>query len=566
MAGTKSTGRPAMVEDADEEGNVNPNGSRRSARSTITTRTGSPMKQQSNTSRKKSSSSSAQRLPPTVSPNESDSTEQASSSSSRHKSKEKRSSRKGKEVVVPDRPRMRTSQTTPAAAPRNIPSDDPAHYGIPHRSITATSTSGRPRAHSRPQSYYNVPPLSQSAYYPHQASPLSYGVSPQWGGGPLLGTSPFGTSPMSHPNDYFGGRAEYAVGNGDRLASRFESRPRSSMGNYGTSFEDRYDFEAPSPHARQDSVHRKPSLSKRTTKDSEDRRTMPPPPRPQTTGARQHFKPPPSQSHRKSVNFDEDDSDVGTDIYDDIPRGATVDFLKEMPIRSRRPSQGTVRRQSLGLEYPVDDYAAIEPDRPKARRQDRRSVSYSIEDKMQSASRYQNAVTGTAPAPAPLTPDNLRRVKNSTSSRSTRSSASRDESSFRQSETTKTTRSGSNDDDITIKVPSGAVVEYGGAKIRCANGGELTVGRSGGSDRGTVFDDDLRSHARRTERSAMRPRASSQSVHTRRPRAIMSPNPHDHAADYPDNPGYYGVAPAYAPYPASSFGDWDDDHIYDRHY
>ncbi|KAF7520053.1 hypothetical protein G7054_g12894 [Neopestalotiopsis clavispora] len=554
MAGSKP--KPAYAEEVDSDDNPRPD-TRKSAKSVpATSRAGSPVKQEPNTSRKKSSSSRKVPTTTTISPHDSDATEHATSSS-RRKEKERKSSRKGKEV--PERPRITTAQTTPSM--RNQYAEDPAHYGVHQRSIAISS--GRPRASSRPQSYMGPPPLSQSAFF--QPSPLQYGAPPQWGGPPPLGTSPLGTSPMAYHGDYFGGgaRPEYIPNGADRLASRFESRPRSSMGNYGSSFEDRYaDFEAPSPHARPSPVIRKPSLSKRTTKNDEDRRQMPPPPRPSTAGPRQHFRPPPPPSQRKSVGFNQDEfeSDGESDLFrGDAPHG--IDFTQVLPVRSRRPSHA--RRQSLGPDFLEEGYS-IEPAGPKIRRANRRSVSYGIEDKINDAHDYQNAVANAAPARAPLTPDNLRRVKNSTSSRSTRSSASRDESSFRQSETTKTTRSGSNDEDITMKVPHGAVVEYDGIKIKCAKGGELTLGRGDrGSDRGTIYGDELRTHAHRTERSGTRPRSSSQATHARRPRAIMSPNPHDHAADYPDNPMYYGVSP-YAPYHA--YPPYDDDgydHVFD---
>ncbi|ETS80513.1 hypothetical protein PFICI_08042 [Pestalotiopsis fici W106-1] len=544
-----ASSKAMFMEDADEDGTVKPHTKKTAKSVAAPSRAGSPVKQEPNTGRKKSSSQRTHATA-TTSPHDSDATEHASSSS-RHKNRERRSSRKGKEV--PERPRITTAQTTPSM--RNHYAEDSAHYSVPHRAIAVSS--GRPRANSRPQSYM-APPLSQSAFF--QASPLSYGPPPQWGGPPPLGSSPLGTSPMAYPVDYFTGRADYDTGGADRLASRFEARPRSSMGNYGSSYEDRYtDFDAPSPHSRPSTVIRKPSLSKRTTKNNEDRRQMPPPPRPSTVGPRQHFRPPPPPpSQRKSVGFDDVSSDGESDLFRDAPHGVAIDFMKAFPIRNRR--QSTTRRQSLGGEYPGEGYA-IEPAGPKTRRPNRRSVSYSVEDKMNDANRYQNAVASAIPAP--LTPDNLRRVKNSTSSRSTRSSGSRDESSFRQSETTKTTRSGSNDDDMTIKVPSGTVVEYGGAKINCVKGGEMTFGRGGGgSDRGTIYGDELRSHAHRTERSGTRPRASSQSAHARRPRAIMSPNPHDHAADYPDNATYFGI-PQYATYHGYPYDDDEYDHVYD---
>jgi hypothetical protein len=110
------------------------------------------------------------------------------------------------------------------------------------------------------------------------------------------------------------------------------------------------------------------------------------------------------------------------------------------------------------------------------------------------------------------------KTKNGSISYSTRSSASRDESSYRQSATTRTTRSGSGGDDITIKLHGGAVVEVGNTKISCIKGGEINIPRAGGgSDPGTVYDDDLKGRASRYERPVAR-RQSVDFVSTLRPR------------------------------------------------
>ncbi|KAH6655013.1 hypothetical protein BKA67DRAFT_223431 [Truncatella angustata] len=530
----------AFFEDADEDGNVMAD-SRRYAKSTIASAPGSPVKQQMNTGKKKAS-----RRTELSSPEESDSTEHASGSS-RHKSKDKRHSvsrSKGKEPEK-QRPIVRSSKTAPSRTVRHH--DEASYYGMAdHHTIPASS---RPRAlTSRPQTYYGQrPPLSQSAYYPPgpQAPPTSY-PPPPWLGGPLLGSSPLASSPMAHPEDYF------ARGS-DALASRFargeqHHRPSSAMGHHVGSHGSIYDYDAPPPP--QKLVARKPSLSTRPSKEQKDRGLMPPPPpvRSQTTQPRQAFKPPPppqqqqqQQQHshpRKSVGFDEDDfSEADARLYRDVDRRGSIDFTK-MPIRSKR--------HSLGPEYFEDDDYSIEPAASKSsRRENRRSASYQLDDQVKNASRYLEATGGTSTA---LTNENLRRIKNGGSSRSTRSTASRDESSFKQSAATRTTRSSSNDDDITIKVPSGAVVEVGNAKINCTNGGEINIGRGGGgSERGTVYDDDGRSRAPKSERPSNRTRTSSQSVHSRRPRALLGAHPEDHA-QYPERHG-----PTYSEHHAPSY-------------
>jgi hypothetical protein len=545
----KSDVKPMCCEDADDDGQVI-EGSYKYARSNIASTPPSPVKQhpqqqqQMNTSRKKSS----RRADPTSPPfSESDSTEHASST---RKNKEKKfSSRgKGKEVVVEKekRPQSRTIKTTPA---RSRASDEASYYGVTQQTVA----SSRPKAYTaRPQSYYGQtsasrPPLSQSAQWsgyapPGPPGPLAPNQSsyppPQWMVAPPLGSSPYGASPTSGLGsmDYFGRTP-------DPLASRFvrpEHRPRSAMGmrppSYGPD-----DYEAP-----EKSIIRRPSLSKRTPKEQEDRMRMPPPSRPQTTQPnRPVFKAPPPQ--RKSVVFPDDEL---LDFEPEYPlsRHTSIDYGKALPIRSRR--------QSLGPEYNHEQYA-IEPVPTKSRREKRRSTSYALgnkhDDQIRNASQYQDEVNG-GPT-AHLTAENLRQVKNGSSSHSTRSSASRDESSYRQSATTRTTRSGSGDDDITIKLHGGAVVEVGSTKISCIKGGEINIPRAGGgSDRGTVYDDDLKSRASRYERPVARTRSNSQSAYTR---ALPAPPYGGYAPPLPyHNHMEYAPYPSgYAPYGAYHYED-----------
>ncbi|KAI1864883.1 uncharacterized protein JN550_008703 [Neoarthrinium moseri] len=521
MAGrSASRAPPAMVEDVDEDGNVI-DGSYQYARSNVA----SPVKTQMNTGRKKSSSRRTTSVSPPYS--ESDSTELPSTS--RSKTKEKRSSMKsskGKDPVVDKRPVVRSSKTTPA---RTREPDEASYYGVPHKTI-ATS---RPRAQTaRPHSYYGQPrpPVAPSAFYhpgPPGLNPTSY-PPPQWGGPSPLGSSPLSTSPLGHPSDYFSKPP-------DSLAQRF--RPRSAMGFHQGSYGPE-EYEAP---PQDNHLVRRPSLTTRSTKEQEDRRRMPPPSlaRPQTAGpARQLFKPPPPSQPRKAVLFNEHDLEDESD-HDGGHRRTSIDFTK----LSLRP-----RRQSMSPEYYEEAYTSLQPASSKTKRESRRSASYAFEDKAKLAAQYQDQVSGASRSN--LTAENLRQVKNGGSSHSTRSSASRDASSYRQSATTRTTRSGSGDDDITIKVPDGAVVEVGNATVKCFNGGEINIGRSGGgSDRGTVYDDDLKSRATRTDRPSNRHRASSLR------RALPAPPryapPHSY---YPDPTPYRSVYPQYPG--TGAYGDY----------
>ncbi|KAJ8124030.1 hypothetical protein O1611_g9455 [Lasiodiplodia mahajangana] len=294
-----------------------------------------------------------------------------------------------------------------------------------------------------------------------------------------------------------------------------------------------YEYEA-SPER---SVARRPSVSRKVSKeikDHEDRKRMPPPPRPKSTRPErsdrmererlerlERLERPEriilkSQASRKSVVFDEDDVDDES-VYS-IPsllrRGSGVEY-GSAPFKNRRQSFDTAPEEVFDYEDDEDEddegefYRYEEP--PPRSRSRRRSSHIDIDDKMRNASRYQDNMGGGLSSA--LTADALRKAKTGGSSRSTRSSQSRDESEYKHSATTHTTRSSSGEDDITIKVSAGCVVEVGNVKIHSTEGGEVSVGRTGssrnGSDRGTsVWGDERRS---RLDRS----RASSQAAYSR---------------------------------------------------
>jgi hypothetical protein len=171
-------------------------------------------------------------------------------------------------------------------------------------------------------------------------------------------------------------------------------------------------------------------------------------------------------------------------------------------------------------------------------------------DRYLDAMRYQDDINGGQQLP--LTAESLRRAAKRgevASSRSTRSSDSRDESEYKRSNTTGITRSSSGvPDDFTIKVSGAAVVRFEGAEIECEDS-QITFSnnRPGpsriGSDRAsTVYQlEDARS---RFERKALphRPRAPSQSDAQSRAYA-PSHAPYEHAP-YEHAP----YDPPYAPY------------------
>jgi len=156
------------------------------------------------------------------------------------------------------------------------------------------------------------------------------------------------------------------------------------------------------------------------------------------------------------------------------------------------------------------------------------SAASGLEAKLNAATNYQDDVGGPTPQ---LTTEALKkqqRRNHGGSNRSTKSSASRDESDYRKSATTRTTRSGSGNDDenVTIKVTGRAQVNVGGAQIDCPDGGEIEIKRKqrgiqNGSDRsiseygpfpGQQQIDDRRS---RVDQPTGRSRMSSQHSYTR---------------------------------------------------
>ncbi|CAD6505334.1 BgTH12-00825 [Blumeria graminis f. sp. triticale] len=106
--------------------------------------------------------------------------------------------------------------------------------------------------------------------------------------------------------------------------------------------------------------------------------------------------------------------------------------------------------------------------------------SSGYENKLQQASCYLDDF-GEPDKHPPLTAETLRRQqkRQDGSSRSTKSSASRDDSDYKKSVTTRTTRSGSGNEEknMTIKVTGSVRVTVGGAQIECTDGGAIEISR-----------------------------------------------------------------------------------------
>ncbi|KAI1405653.1 hypothetical protein F4819DRAFT_374439 [Hypoxylon fuscum] len=559
----------AYFEEVDDEDHIVPGTSPKYARSAAPSI--SPSKEKPNTSRsRKDSSRRETRTPPSLS--DSDTTEPPILSRRDSKinkmKEEKRRSAQG--PLVKQRPKRPTPQSHKTAPPPSSRiSDESTYYGVHPSQSVAPSSSSRPRARTRPESYYGQrPPIAGSAYahqhpplHPQQLPPPSFPPPPWMSGGPP------GPPPMAHAlvHQPIPSPPSYADLNPPPrdLASRFR-RPQSAMGFHQPSKS--HDYEPPAKYelSKEKALARRPSASARKAskdhkeyKDYEDTRRMPPPPRPASTQPnRLAFRPPQPQhahthahthtaSRRKSVGFeDEDLLDVDSSMYKAVARREVEYGSGALP--AHRPR----RRSSFDGEsvYDVSSSYEIEP-----ASRSRRNSYYNFEDKIRDASRYQEDVAGGPNAP--LTAEALRRVKNGGSSRSTRSTASRDESDYKQSATTRTTRSSDGDDDITIKLPMGAVIEVGNTKIHCKDGGDINIGRNnnnngtsraGGSDHTTNYEDDRKS---RGDRAAARTRASSQAGSYSRTR--MAPPLYAPPSSYYDD-----YDPRYAP--PGILGDYDD--------
>ena len=587
----KNSPKPMHFEDADEEGTVIPGTTKNYARSIPPD--DSPPRERPNTSRSRRDSKRRDSSPtPTFEHSDSDSTAHPSAKkgSKMKKSKEDRkgSSSKSKTLVVKDRepasrPKIKSHKTSPSVPPSRG-SDESLYYGIPHQKTVASS---RPRSHTRPLSYHagSRPPLSGSAFYGQPPPPGPQGYPPPpfpphgaWGPGPGVPPplAPLAIPPMHHPPPppQLPPPSPDFIRSNRELSNRFnrfdQPPPLPSAAPYHHSPLG-YEPEPVSAPPRERTVGRRASVSSRkANKDIDDRARMPPPSRPKSTAPapeRKVLRPPPPTA-RKSVNFDDVLDDDESDLYgQSLPRSASVEYGSAI-------LQGRSRRGSFSDESLDEDYERYQREAPRVRR----PSLYNYEDKINNASLYQNNVNG-GPG-APLTAETLKRVKNDGSRGSTRSSESRDESDWKHSATTRTTRSASVDpDDITIKLPEGAVVEVNGAKITCPGGGDVSLGRNNGtsragSDRGTSvygddrksrydddrksrYDDDRRSRfdderRSRHERLPIRARASSQATNPyTRSLSYAPPYPHP----YPHNP--HNTAP-YAP----SFYD-SEDYYYD---
>lgn len=446
--------------------------------------------------------------------------------------------------------------------PNNSTRPDSSYYGIPSPAVGIPGAQHnlaiRPRAqtsqtYSRPSSFYAsststgapAPPLSYSAaFYPSitpsypppspSSSYMRYAATPQ-PTQPQYSVAP-AYQTISQGADYFTPHASARP-----LASRFDpiARTQSAMDTiprsgsaFGTRelnprvFHESYSYEPPDGSYYDDgyasanevaTIRRRDSKRASTrlpaasafSKAEADSRAMPPPA-------------PRAGILRRSTAAGYSHEPVGQELeyrdsrkqYRDEPRGP------------RRPS---LNRHSVSYDLDTrDGGVSIEPANTGRRRQSYYNVASSsgtgassaYEDQLKQASNYQADVGGPT---VPLTAEVLRRQqrREAGSSRSTKSSASRDESDYKKSATTRTTRSGSGNDDenVTIKVTGQARVMVGGAQIDCTDGGAIEIKRNqrprgAGSERSnSEYGENRRIEDRqsRITRPSARSRISSQS-------------------------------------------------------
>jgi len=379
---------------------------------------------------------------------------------------------------------------------------DPSNYGIAQPTAAPLMTQPiplRPReistqSYQRPVSYhaplpgggYSRPPLSMSAFYqqPQMITPSYPPPSPSY-----MDNLRYSAAPQT---EYFQPQAQArplparfeprmdpivrtpsAFDPISRTGSAFEpiSRTSSAFGTRsafegpGSYFDDNYASASEGATIRRsekrDSI-RVPSNG--MTKAQADYAAMPPP-----TIIRPSIL-------RRSTEYPRAPTEYTLDP--DPYRDGRTHYRRESTSRPRRSSS---TRHSVSYDLPRGDESV----RVEAANSGRRRSGYyepplsnpapAYEDTLHKAATYQEDVGGPT---VPLTAETLKRQQRRHGG-SSRSSQSRDESDYKKSATTRTTRSLSNDNDenVTINVRGQARVVVGGAQIHCDEGGEIEIKR-----------------------------------------------------------------------------------------
>ncbi|RDW59852.1 hypothetical protein BP6252_12939 [Coleophoma cylindrospora] len=454
---------------------------------------------------------------------------------SRREAPDERSSRKHEhKKSASDGGKRRSSSVRPSSSRGNEASksksskDDSIHYVVKTQApppLQVIPIRTRAPNQSRPISYSAVqypglhayPPISHSGWYVPAPQvgvlPGSYPPPP----------SPYRAAPPQQ--DYFAPQPARP------LADRFEhNRSNSAMSmresSLRTSVQDRYeDVEPEYSVSRRVSIGRRPSIREPSrpplNKAVTDSERMPPPPRP-------------ILKNRPATEYPRDPSPVAPVLLYSDPRRSYYD----------EPRRSLVRNSAVYDQGRNTHEYRIETANNGRRRESyygqtasTNSSSTGSEDKynnrMNAAKEYQNEVAGEA---LPLTAERLRQQRRlAGSTRSTKSSQSRDESDYRQSTTTKTTRSGGEDENLTIKVVGSAKLNIGNTHVEFGEGGEVHINRQPSLRSGSEMSSDYGERRRiddrerrpriedsRSSRSRMSStRRSSQSYIRERPRYVQ---------------------------------------------
>ncbi|PSR97132.1 hypothetical protein BD289DRAFT_119477 [Coniella lustricola] len=442
------------------------------------------------------------------------------SAESRDKEKEKererardREKRKPASNDKQDRPRARTSKTLPtiqtSSSSRKQPDKTSPTKHTPSPIITPGGSAGRPGAYTaqRPVSYYgpsaSKTPVTNTRFFPPNPVlgssfplPSPYAMTPP---SPIPYHSPYAPPPphMPPPPMFHSPQPDYFSQSPRPIPPRLDyRRPSSAMGRsfpgpavtFGPEY---YDDD----HEDGGVLIRKPSLRTRPTRhEVDDRARMPPPARrpSTTTQLRSPFLPPLSVERRRSISSNasldfDDDSEDDESFYSPSEHM----HYKFHPIPARRPSIDPAS---------IYDVAGRHDQITTERRNRRRSINQGgrpqsterdLEDKMQSARRYQEKVDGPATS---LTVDTLRQISK-TASHGTKSTRSRGESGYAP-----TTRTGVDiGDDMRILVKGTATLTFGDTQMDVRNGAEIRIPTSvggadrtsrGGSDQGSLTYDE----------------------------------------------------------------------------
>jgi hypothetical protein len=411
------------------------------------------------------------------------------------------------------------------------------------RAITTQTAPSRPLSHIQAQGPNYGPPPSMSAYYqpPVMAAPSYPPPSPSSSYMRFIGSatqqpqgdyfSPQAVSrplqsrfdPIARTQSAFGSHPPPSVFDPvPRTTSAFGTRESNSQAlvDYdGGYYDDGYTSASEGRRREPRESIRVPSQA--FTKAELDYRAMPPPSRPGILRR-------PTAEYRAPTEYTLDPIDMSS-------RRRSREYYDEPATRPRRPS---TNRHSVSYDL-GPERVTVEAANSSRRRQSlyeqptsTTGASSNYEEKLNKAASYQEDVAGPT---VPLTAETLKKQqrRQAGSSRSTKSSASRDESDYKKSATTRTTRSGSGNDDenVTIKVTGQARVMVGNTAIDCTEGGEIEIRqnknfRDGRSERsssefgGPPRFDDRRSRA---ERPVERSRMGSRSGHS-----YTRPSPHSH--------------------------------------